>query len=183
MASSVSLHARVRASEQREKSHNDTINGEIKKALAEVRKHKADYRRMVEDNRNDRVHLSAQERDNEIESADRKRRAVWAAALQGFAQGMQSAGSATTSGASSHAYSGGGCTSDYSCGVGRKCLKQYYNSTGTCVQAVNEYGNPSYTPPDPASVGPNMPSKASCSIGTSCPVGFRCDFGSGVCVR
>jgi hypothetical protein len=164
------------------KSHNDTINAEIEKSLAEIRRHKAEYRRMVQDNRMGRVQLSEQERDTEIEKADRKRRAVWAAALQGFSQGMQGA-SGSASGAGSQAYSGGGCTSDFSCGVGKKCVKQYYNSTGVCMQAVNEYGTPTYETPDANSVGPNMPSKSSCSIGTSCPVGFRCDFGSGVCVR
>jgi hypothetical protein len=60
---------------------------------------------------------------------------------------------------------------------------QSHNATGVCMQVVNEYGTPTYDMPDLDSVMPNTPSKASCSIGTSCPIGFRCDFGSGVCVR
>jgi hypothetical protein len=168
------------------KSHNEVLQAEIKKSLAEIVEHKADFRRTMQGYRDDRVQLSAQQRDNEVENADRKRRAVWAAALQGFAQGMQNASqtSAATSYAPPTAYGGsGGCTSDFSCGVGKKCVKQYYNSTGVCMQAVNEYGSPSYELPALDSVGPNMPSKASCSIGTSCPIGFRCDLGSGVCVK
>jgi hypothetical protein len=63
-------------------------------------------------------------------------------------------------------------------------VKQLYQSTGVCMRAVNEYGAPSYTAPKLDSVGPNVPKASSCtSAGATCPVGFRCDYGSGRCIR
>jgi hypothetical protein len=171
------------------KSHNERLLDEIKAQVAEIEGHKREFRESMNGMRETRVQLSENQRDQEIDAAERKRRAVWAAALQGFAQGMQNASASSNSSRSSptapgsSAYGGpSGCTSDFSCGMGNKCVKNYYNSTGVCMKAVNEYGGPSYEPPDLDSVGPNMPSKKSCTLG-ACPAGFRCDLNSGVCIR
>lgn len=174
-------------------SHNQRLKNELKSQIAEIEKHKAEFRATMNGYRDQRVELSAQQRNQEIEAADRRRRAIWAAALQGLADGMQNASRASSSHTNSSAYAGGnaateatktGCTSDFSCGVGQTCVKQFYNSTGVCMRAANEYGGPSFDLPDLDSVGPNMPSANSCtSVGATCPAGFRCDYGSGRCIR
>ena len=73
------------------KSHNAAVQAMIDRSLAEIRQHKADFQRSLKDGRDDRVLRSARERDQEVESAEQERRAAWAGALRGFAQGMQSA--------------------------------------------------------------------------------------------
>jgi hypothetical protein len=170
-------------------SHNSVLNAYIKENLATIARHKADFRDTMNSYRADRIRMSGEQRDHEIEAADRKRRAIWAAAFQGFAQGMQQA-SQTSSNRSSYvspsspSAAESGCTSDYSCGPAQTCVKQFYNSTGVCMRKVNEYGGPSYSPPDLDSVGPNMPDSSSCTrLGASCPAGFRCDYSSGRCIK
>lgn len=171
------------------KSHNERLLKEIKEQVAEIEGHKREFRESMNGMRETRVQLSEGQRDQEIDAAERKRRAVWAAALQGLGQGLQSAAASTsssggspTASASSGPGGSAGCTSDFSCGVGNKCVNNYYTSTGVCMKAVNAYGGPSYELPDLDSVGPNMPSKKSCTLG-ACPAGFRCDLNSGVCIR
>jgi hypothetical protein len=55
------------------KSHNATVQASIDKSLAEIRHHKADFRRSLKDSRDDRVQLSAARRDGEVEAADQRR--------------------------------------------------------------------------------------------------------------
>jgi hypothetical protein len=162
---------------------------EIEDQILEIESHRREFRESMGGTRQSRIQLPEAQRDQEIGAADQHRRAIGAAALQGFAQGMQSAEASTissrsssTASASSAYGSSAGCTSDFSCGSGKKCVKDYYSSTGICMNAVNEYGGPSYELPELDSVGPNMPSKKGCTLG-ACPVGFRCDLNSGVCVR
>lgn len=69
-----------------------------------------------------------------------------------------------------------GCFSDYSCGVGFKCVKQGYATNGTCMRAVDANGVPTYSPPGGAA-------PAKCNFVTDCPVGFRCTGYNGVCVK
>lgn len=171
------------------RSHNTQLAAYIKENLATIERHKKDFRETMNGYRAERIRMSGEQRDGEIEAADRKRRAIWAAAFQGFAQGMQNA-SQTSSNRSSYVAPSTpspaetGCSSDYSCGVGQTCVKQFYNSTGVCMRKVNEYGGPSYLPPDTNSVGPNLPDQSSCTrLGMSCPIGFRCDTGSGRCIK
>jgi hypothetical protein len=72
-----------------------------------------------------------------------------------------------------------GCSSDYDCSYGEKCVKDQYESHGYCAQKVNKYGAPTFTLPDPESIGVRFDS--SCDSSLDCPVGFRCESNS--CVK
>jgi hypothetical protein len=76
-----------------------------------------------------------------------------------------------------------GCSSDYDCGMGNRCVKPNFSSRGTCMRLVNEYGGPAYDLPRIDSVSPKMPSRHDCHLLTDCPIGFRCDTNSGACIR
>lgn len=77
-----------------------------------------------------------------------------------------------------------GCLSDFDCGGGNRCVKANYSGSGTCMRAVNEFGNATYGLPALNSVLPKTPSASDCSaVGNACPGGFRCDYASGACVR
>lgn len=71
------------------------------------------------------------------------------------------------------------CTSDYDCGVGRRCVKRRFSSDGFCATAVNEHGVPVYPPPRTDSIGPRI--NISCEFDHQCAVGFRCVSNS--CVK
>lgn len=73
------------------------------------------------------------------------------------------------------------CVSDYSCGVGYRCVKQPFSNQGTCMQAVDQYGLPTYNLPDPNSL--TIPTQGQCEFSTDCPIGFRCDTTLKVCVQ
>jgi hypothetical protein len=166
------------------RSHNERLSAEIDSAVAEIDRHKAEFRDAINEYRRERIVQSGRQRDREIEVADEERRAIWAAAIQGFANGVQSGtqASATTS-------SGLGpdprtaCTSDYSCEFGQTCVKDLGRTTGTCLRAVNEYGNQSFEGPDPRSIGPRLIDENACTVSKPCPIGFRCDPGSGRCIK
>lgn len=81
---------------------------------------------------------------------------------------------------------GDSCSSDYSCGTGEACLKQQYQTTGTCATKVNGYGTQTYSPPSPGSVGPKMDDDNMCSFDTDCSIGFTCKKNGGIkgyCMR
>lgn len=71
------------------------------------------------------------------------------------------------------------CSSDFSCGVGYKCIKDLYKSTGICAKTVNHYGTPTYNMPSTDSVGPKMDDSDMCSFSTECSIGFKCIKKSG----
>jgi hypothetical protein len=75
-----------------------------------------------------------------------------------------------------------GCSSDFSCGTGFKCVKRQYQSIGVCLQSVDDVGVPTYDLPDLDSVGPKVPSASDCDR-SGCAAGFSCDLQSGTCVR
>lgn len=169
-------------------SHNRVLGGELTALLIAVETRKAEFRALIDKHREQRIQLSARKRDDEIEEAEQKQRAAAAGALRAISAGMQTyaAGVSQTTHQTTTTIpsSSVGCSSDFSCGVGRTCVKQLYQSTGVCMRAANEYGAPSYTAPKLDSVGPNVPKASSCtSAGATCPVGFRCDYGSGRCIR
>ena len=171
------------------KSHNERLLAEIRANLADINRQERAFGQGMEGIRSGRIQLSADARDREIEAAEEENRQAWAAALRGLGQGLQNAAAASNANSSSPygrgpstAYVPSGCSSDFACGLGKKCVKNYYQATGVCMDAVTKYGTPSFSPPDPGSVLPNMPSKKSCTLG-ACPAGFRCDLQSGVCVR
>ena len=68
------------------------------------------------------------------------------------------------------------CSSDYECGAGRMCVKPQYSMSGTCAQAVNQYGTPTYATARPSSVGIGQ---GNCSFDADCGVGFRCEKENG----
>lgn len=76
-----------------------------------------------------------------------------------------------------------GCSSDFQCPFGNVCVKPNFSSTGTCMRSVNEFGGATYNMPRLDSVGPKLPNPTDCNYTMSCPIGFRCDFASGTCVK
>lgn len=80
-------------------------------------------------------------------------------------------------------YSEGGCASDYSCGIGFKCVKAPLKSSGVCMKSVDEYGLKQYNLPNSNSVGPNLDLDGQCSFDTDCPIGFKCDRNYKACVK
>ena len=80
-------------------------------------------------------------------------------------------------------YSEEGCTSDYSCGIGFKCVKAPLKSSGVCMKSVDEYGLKQYNLPNSNSVGPNLDLDGQCSFDTDCPIGFKCDRNYKACIK
>ena len=76
-----------------------------------------------------------------------------------------------------------GCTSDYSCGIGLKCVKAPLESSGVCMKIVDEYGVKQYNLPDTNSVGPNLDLDGQCTFDTDCPIGFKCDRNYKACIK
>lgn len=76
-----------------------------------------------------------------------------------------------------------GCTSDYQCGLGLSCIKGPMQSTGQCMQKVNEYGTPLPTISNPSSALPNYNINGQCTLNSECPIGFRCDLTLKTCVK
>lgn len=74
-----------------------------------------------------------------------------------------------------------GCSSDFSCGVGKKCVKAPYSNNGVCMTTVDEYGTRTYGTPSTDSIG--VRTSGSCSFDVDCPIGFRCDSRYKACVK
>jgi hypothetical protein len=75
------------------------------------------------------------------------------------------------------------CASDFDCSYGSTCVKPNYSTAGHCVRSVDVTGTPTYESPSSDSIGPKMPSASDCEFDTDCPVAFRCDRGSGACIK
>lgn len=171
------------------KSHNAHLEQQIRNEIAELEKHEADFRGTLNGYRRDEVATSQHERDQEVESAERESSEAWAAALRGFGEGLQAA-SADRSPSSPQlasqqqlqVYAVPGCTSDFSCGLGQRCVKNYAHNEGVCMKAVDRNGLPSLEGPSTDSILPNLRSSKDCTA-LGCPIGFRCDYGSGACIK
>lgn len=74
-----------------------------------------------------------------------------------------------------------GCSSDYSCGIGYKCVKAPFKSSGVCMKSVNDYGTPVYNTPRSDSIG--IKTEGQCMFNTDCPIGFKCDQTYKACVK
>ena len=74
-----------------------------------------------------------------------------------------------------------GCSSDYSCGIGYKCVKAPFEISGICMKSVNEYGIQKYDLPRTNSI--NIKSKGDCYFNSDCPIGFLCDAKYKACVK
>ncbi len=75
------------------------------------------------------------------------------------------------------------CSSDFSCGIGYKCVKEPLQSSGVCMKSVDEYGTRQFNLPDTNSVGPNMKLDGQCDFNTDCPIGFQCDRRLKACIK
>ncbi len=76
-----------------------------------------------------------------------------------------------------------GCTSDFSCGTGERCVKAPLQSAGVCMKTVSGLGVQTYENHKTGSVGPNMNLNGECSFDTDCPIGFRCNNKFKSCVK
>jgi|GEM_PF-1578999 len=74
-----------------------------------------------------------------------------------------------------------GCVSDFDCGIGYKCVKAPFNTSGTCMKSVDKFGIPTYNLPDPDSILPKT--SGDCDFDIDCPIGFYCDRYYKVCVK
>ena len=109
------------------------------------------------------------------------------ACMSSFADGMDrnnkakktvsNQGTATSSNSSAKS-----CSSDYSCGIGKLCVKKPYASSGICMTSVNEYGMKTYPNKSTDSIYMGTTNK-SCQYITDCPVSFTCDRTYNVCVK
>ena len=86
-------------------------------------------------------------------------------------------GTATSSNSSAKS-----CSSDYSCGIGKLCVKKPYASSGICMTSVNEYGIKTYPNKSTDSIYMGTTNK-SCQYITDCPVSFTCDKTYNVCIK
>ncbi|MHB8790174.1 MAG: hypothetical protein ACYDBT_09865 [Desulfobulbaceae bacterium] len=82
-----------------------------------------------------------------------------------------------------NSYQSNGCSSDYECGIGKKCVKAPLKSQGVCMKTVDEFGVYTYEVPNSSSIGINMDLQGKCTLETDCPVGFRCDNEYKACVK
>jgi len=101
-----------------------------------------------------------------------------AACLEG-ASGSRSSSSSTTSPKITRS---SGCSSDFQCSMGEKCVKKPYSNNGVCMKTVNRFGGQTYSAPSASSVRPRMGGKQ-CRFLTDCPIGFQCDMTYKVCVK
>lgn len=146
------------------KSHDDVVFRRERRDIDEI------VARAAEDERaSDAAREELAQEDAHRQQAGAAVAAV-GAAFQGFADGWNAA-------QSNNATSSKSCTSDFSCGVGEACVKDQFQSTGTCAKTVDRNGVQQFGTHDPASVGVGRPDQ--CSLDTDCPVGFRCSKGSG----
>lgn len=73
------------------------------------------------------------------------------------------------------------CMSDFVCSFGQKCVKAPFETSGKCMNIVNEYGIQVMEQPSTDSVGVNM--DTGCYSDVNCPIGFRCDTKYKACVK
>jgi hypothetical protein len=143
-------------------SHNDDVYAGFHRGLAQA---------------NERFHIDAQQEQIDAVSRQRAFRAI-GAGLQAFGAGMQQRPAYRAPVYQPQPEPVGGCSSDYACGFGQRCVKAAGSMSGFCAQEVNNVGTPTYSPPSAGSV---MPGTVQCHFDTECGIGFRCV--SDHCVR
>lgn len=74
-----------------------------------------------------------------------------------------------------------GCSSDFSCGIGFRCVKRAFETSGVCMREVDSMGLPTYGTPRSSSI--DVKTKNQCMFSTDCPIGFACDPTYGACVK
>lgn len=161
-------------------SHNQKILSEIEKLNQGTREARDAARRSIEESRGTEIAGSWQQHSDEVALGRAQHRARWAA----IGQALSQMGNRTSGASSATPYStvaSTGCTSDFSCGMGFRCVKEHYALSGSCMKEVNQYGNPTYGAPRLESIGPNV--STGCKLLTDCPIGFTCDAKTGACLR
>lgn len=163
-----------------------------------LRKFKASYQsalaKVHEQNAQALISLEADLQKDLEDDRKRSRRVVdaIAAGLRAFGRAGRSMQQAADSNSSNYSprnrssapggYDSGSCTSDYSCGVGRKCIKSNYSTSGFCATTVDNYGMRKFNMPELDSFGVKRPEVTDCKYDSDCPVGFRCNQKSGACL-
>lgn len=155
-------------------SHNDTVERRFEIKLDQL----------VREHAQEQDALAARARE------DAAARARARAVMDGIAGGLAGAGAGLGNGTTSGPNRVGStplvqpsaglaeCTSDYSCGYGKHCVKEQFKATGICAGAVDPYGTPTYAPPRPSSIELGNPHQ--CQFDTDCPMGFSCQKGGGL---
>lgn len=78
-------------------------------------------------------------------------------------------------------YVWGGCFSDFDCGIGYRCVKALFHTTGVCMKSVDEYGIQQYNLPRLDSIYPKY--EGDCDFDSDCPIGFYCHRKYKTCVK
>jgi hypothetical protein len=73
------------------------------------------------------------------------------------------------------------CISDFDCGIGYRCVKAPYKTSGVCMKSVDEFGVQQYDLPRLDSINPRY--DGDCDFDTDCPIGFYCHRKFKVCVK
>ena len=76
-----------------------------------------------------------------------------------------------------------GCSSDFSCGVGYRCVKAPLKSSGECMKTVDDLGIRKFSAPSTSSIGVNLDLDGQCRFDTDCPIGFKCHSKFKTCVK
>jgi hypothetical protein len=165
-------------------SHNRALLGTIdQQARASAQRH-AHARSRVERERRREIEASMQLRDSEIASGRAAHRARVKAAADTFAavdHGIPPVARTTHAAPAATADPSSGCASDLGCSTGHQCVTPTYGSSGTCVPAVDDCGNPTTAR---AHLDPVEPTTGiGCKIRLDCPGGFTCDVATGLCLR
>lgn len=120
--------------------------------------------------------IKEQERNQAIKSIS--------SSLNSIGNSMEETANSMNNGHSGSSYNSGassGCSSDYDCDNGYKCVKEQYKYNGVCMKNVNKYGTSAYSSPNSNSIGAG--SSGNCSVNSDCPIGFKCDSQYKVCVK
>ncbi len=78
-------------------------------------------------------------------------------------------------------YARGDCFSDFDCGIGYRCVKAPFHTSGVCMKSVDEFGLQQYDLPRLDSVNPRY--EGDCDFDLDCPIGFYCHRKYKVCVK
>lgn len=164
-------------------SHNLRLRAYIAHRVQELNAERLAALQTLRHAREQAYSAARERRDAEIKAERRRFAAAVAAAADGFVSPNRSSSAGPNTSPALGQGTAPSCSSDFSCGIGRRCVKPYYGGAGYCAKAVNEYGVQTFELPRTDSVLPNMPDGSDCRFNTDCPPSFQCDTGSGACLR
>jgi hypothetical protein len=163
-------------------SHNLRVRAYIVDRRERALTAKGEALRELEAARADAIAVARHERDLEVDANRRVFAATLAAAARSMGQNARTTAPTPVAPAAT-TFASKGCTSDFSCGIGHRCVKNNYSGQGFCAKAVDQFGTPTFDLPSTESVLAKVPGDADCHFDTECPIGFRCDLQSGACLR